>query len=285
MGLPIATNVLKAGFPLVVWNRTPGKAEPLVAAGAALARSPAEAVSGADIVITSLMNDEAVLSIVTGRTGMLSRMRPAAIHIGASTISPGLSDKLERLHRKKNTHYIAGPVLGRPDAAEAGKLTTFLAGDPASVERARTVVSSYAPTIVNLGEHPRSANVAKLFANFLLVMSLDMIGQALALGEKSGLDPNIAVQMLSGFFANPALKDYVTRIAGRDFYPAGFDIAAGLKDVELMIAAAGDVKLKLTSAQAIRTKIRAAMQSGLRNSDWSSFTEIDRRPAGRKSKR
>jgi len=121
------------------------------------------------------------------------------------------------------------------------------------------------------------ANVAKLVANFLLVSSLDMIGQSLALAEKSKLDQRLVIQMLSGFFAPPAVKEYVTRIAERDFDPAGFDIAGGLKDIELMIEAAREAKLKLTSADAIRTKIRAAMKSGLRGKDWSSFTEVDRR--------
>jgi 3-hydroxyisobutyrate dehydrogenase-like beta-hydroxyacid dehydrogenase len=285
MGAAIASHVLKAGFPLVVWNRTPQKADTLIASGATLAKNPADAVARADVVVSSLMDDEAVLSIVTGKQGILASLRPSAIHIGASTVSPNASDKLERLHRKKNTHYIAGPVLGRPDAAEAGKLTTFLAGDPASIERARAVVASYAPAIVVVGESPRMANVAKLFANFLLAMSLDTIGQSLALAEKSQLDPKLAIQMLSGFFAHPALKDYVTRIAERDFDPAGFDIAAGLKDVELMIGTGRDVKLKLTSAEAIRTKIRAAMRSGLRGKDWSSFTEVDRRPAAKRVKK
>jgi 3-hydroxyisobutyrate dehydrogenase-like beta-hydroxyacid dehydrogenase len=277
MGLPMAAHVLKAGFPLVVWNRTPQKADALIASGATLARSPAEAASAADVVVSSLIDDEAVLSIATGKTGILRSLRPSAIHIGASTVSPKLSDKLERLHRKNNTHYIAGPVLGRPSAAEAGQLMTFVAGDAAGIERARAVITSYAPTIIVAGEHPRLANVAKLAANFLLASALDLIGQSLALAEKSKLDQRLVLQMLSGFFGVPAVKEYVTRIAERDFDPAGFDIAGGLKDIELMIEAARDVNLKLTNAEAIRTKIRAAIKSGLRGKDWSSFTEIDRR--------
>jgi 3-hydroxyisobutyrate dehydrogenase-like beta-hydroxyacid dehydrogenase len=277
MGLPMATHVLNAGFPLAVWNRTPQKANSLVASGATLASSPAEAASGADIVISSLMDDEAVLSIVTGKTGILSRLGPSAIHVGVSTVSPKLSDKLERLHLKSKTHYIAAPVLGRPDAAEAGKLMTFVAGDAAAIERARPVIASYAPTIIPTGERPRLANSAKLLANFTLVSALDMIGQSLALAEKSQLDPRLAIQMLTGFFGSPPVKDYVTRIAEREFVPPGFEIAGGLKDVELMIAAAREVNLKLTNAEAIRTKIRAAIKSGLRGKDWSSFTEIDRR--------
>lgn len=277
MGTPMAAHVLKAGFPLVVWNRTPQKAESLVAAGAALARSPAEAVSRADIVISSLMDDEAVLSITTGKQGILAGLRPSAIHVGASTVSPAASDKLEALHRKQRSHYIAGPVLGRPSAAEAGQLMTFVAGDPVLIERVRPVVMSYAPGMVAVGERARLANVAKLLANFLLVSALDLTGQALALAEKSGLDQEFAMQMLTGFFAVPPVKEYVGRIAGRDFDAVGFDIAGGLKDVELMIGAAREVGLKLTNADAARTKIRAAMKSGLRGKDWCSFTEVDRR--------
>lgn len=277
MGHAMATHVLKAGFPLAVWNRTPQKADSLVASGATLAKSPAKAASGADFVISSLMDDEAVLSVTTGKTGILASLRPSAIHIGVSTISPKLSDKLERLHRKKNTHYIAGPVLGRPSAAEAGQLTTFVAGEPAAIDRARPVIASYAPTIIVAGENARAANVTKLIANFMLASALDLIGQSLALAEKSKLDPRLAVQMLSGFFAVPAVKEYVTRIADRDFVPPGFEIAGGLKDIELMIEAARDVDLKLTNAEAIRAKLRAAIKSGLRGTDWSSFTDIDRR--------
>ncbi|MGD0865607.1 MAG: NAD(P)-dependent oxidoreductase [Rhizomicrobium sp.] len=277
MGEPMATHVLKAGFPLTVWNRTPQKADSLVASGATLAKSPAEAAAGADFVISSLMDDEAVLSIATGRKGILASLRPFAIHIGASTVSPKLADKLERLHRNRKTHYLAGPVLGRPTAADAGQLMTFVAGDAAAIERARPVIASYAPTIIVAGEQPRAANVAKLLANFTLASALDLIGQSLALAEKSKLDPRLAIQMLTGFFGVPAVKEYVTRIAERDFDPPGFEIAGGLKDIELMIAAAHDVNLKLTNAEAIRTKIRAAIRSGLRGKDWSSFTNIDRR--------
>jgi 3-hydroxyisobutyrate dehydrogenase-like beta-hydroxyacid dehydrogenase len=244
MGLPMAQHVLKAGFPA-------HRLESYAAEGGTprgirrdSGKEPAEAASGADVVISSLMDDEAVLSIATGKTGILHSLRPSAIHVGASTVSPKLSDKLERLHRKNKTHYIAGPVLGRPDAAEAGRLMTFVAGDASAIERARPVVASYAPTIIVTGEQPRAANVAKLLANFTLASALDLIGQSLALAEKSKLDPRLAIQMLSGFFGVPAVKEYVTRIAERDFVPPGFEIAGGLKDIELMIAAARDVNLE-----------------------------------------
>ena len=100
-----------------------------------LLRTPREAASGADFVISSLMDDEVVLAIANGTNGLLAGLRPAAIHIGTSTISPALSAKLEWLHLKSKTNYVAGPVLGCPSAAEAGRLMTFLAGVPECIER------------------------------------------------------------------------------------------------------------------------------------------------------
>src|SRR4029077_9556461 len=134
-------------------------------------------------------------------------------------VSPKLSEKLQRLHHKTKTYYIAGPVLGRPAAAEAGQLVTFVAGGTAAIERARPVVTSYAPIVIVAGERPSAANAAKLLANFTLASALDLIGQSLALAEKSKLDPKLAIQMLSGFFGVPGVKEYVTRIAERDFDP------------------------------------------------------------------
>src|ERR1700756_5473836 len=94
MGVAMATNLQRAGYPLVVWNRSADKARPLVAAGASLAESPAAAARGADIVISSLADDASLRAVLSGPDGVLSGLRPGAIHIGTSTVSPGLSDEL-----------------------------------------------------------------------------------------------------------------------------------------------------------------------------------------------
>jgi len=277
MGAALAANVRRAGHPLVVWNRSSDKASPLLELGATLAKSPAAAVAGADIVISSLADDDSMRAVVSGPDGILAGMRPGAIHIGTSTISPTLSDELGQMHAAAGRCYIAGPVVGRAPAAVAAQLMTFVAGNARQIEASRSVIAAYAPMIFVVGERPSQASIAKLIANFLGASAMDLIGQSLAWAEKSGLSVTLVQQMLSGFFANPATREYVAKIGERDFETVGFTAAGGLKDVKLMIAAAQDVKLRLSSAEALRGKLEASIARGWQDKDWSCFTDIDRR--------
>jgi len=276
MGLAMAANLQRAGYPLVVWNRSAAKAEPLLAAGAATAQSPAAAARAADIVISSLADDASLRVVVSGPDGVLGGLRRGAIHIGTSTVSPGLSDELASLHAAAGGHYLAGPVVGRVPAAQAAQLVTFVAGDADAIEVARAVITTYAPRMVVVAERQSQAAVAKLIANFLGASGMDLIGQSLAWAEKSALPSALVPQMLSGFFGNPGTREYISKIGERDFDTVGFTAAGGLKDVRLMIDAAHDVNLKLSSAEALRAKLDAAIARGWRDKDWSCFTEIDR---------
>ena len=276
MGLAMATNLQKAGYPLVVWNRSAEKARPLVAAGASLAESPTAAARAADIVISSLADDASLRAVVSGPDGVLAGLRPGAIHVGTSTVSPGLSDALAEQHAAVGGRYLAGPVVGRVPAAEAAQLVTFVAGDADAIETARAVITTYAPRMLVVGERQSQASVAKLIANFLGASGMDLIGQSLAWAEKSGLPPGLVPQLLATFFGNPGTREYITKIGERDFDNVGFTAAGGLKDVNLMLAAAHDVNQRLTSAEALRAKLDAAIARGWRDKDWSCFTDIDR---------
>ncbi|MCL2726336.1 MAG: NAD(P)-dependent oxidoreductase [Polyangiaceae bacterium] len=276
MGAAMATNIRRAGYPFVVWNRSAKKAAPLLELGAKLAESPAAAAAEADFVISSLEGDDSVRAVVLEPHGLLSGMRPGAVHIGTSTISPTLSDELGRAHAAAGCHYIAGPVAGRVPVAVAAQLMTFLAGNSAQVEMARPLVATYAPGIIVVGEQPSQAAIAKLIVNFLVASSIDLIGQAMVWAERSGISLELVSQMLNGFFANPATRDYIVKVGHRDFDTAGFTVTGGLKDVRLMIEAAGDVKLSLSSAEALRAKLEQAVANGWQDKDWSALTEIIR---------
>jgi len=276
MGLAMAANLQRAGYPLSVWNRSPEKAGPLLAAGAKFAESPAAAARSADIVISSLADDASLRTVVSGPGGVLAGLRPGAIHIGASTISPALSDELAELHAATGGRYLAGPVVGRLPAAEAAQLVTFVAGDAEAVESARALITTYAPMMLVVGERQSQASVAKLIANFLGASGMDLIGQSLAWAEKTGLPPGLVPQMLASFFGNPGTREYIAKIGERDFDSVGFTAAGGLKDVKLMIDAAEAVNLRLSSVEALRAKLDAAIARGWRDKDWSCFTEIDR---------
>jgi 3-hydroxyisobutyrate dehydrogenase-like beta-hydroxyacid dehydrogenase len=278
MGVAMAANLQRAGYPLVVWNRSPEKAEPLLGAGATLARSPAAAAQAADIVISSLADDASLRVVAAGPDGVLAGLRPGAIHIGASTVSPNLCDELAEAHTAAGGRYVAGPVVGRVPAAEAAQLVTFVAGDAAAIETVRPVIEAYAPRMVVVGQRQSQAAVAKLIANFLGASGMDLIGQSLAWADKSGLPPELVPMMLAGFFANPGTREYISKIRERDFDHVGFTAAGGRKDVQLMIDAAQAVNLRLSSAEALRAKLDAAIARGWRDRDWSCFTEADRAP-------
>src|SRR5262249_55627108 len=125
MGAGIARNIQKAGFPLVVYNRTAGKAELLVRAGARLAGSAREAAVDADVVVTSLMDDRSVQDALEGPDGVLAGLPRDAVHIGTTTVSPRCTREVAALHAAHGSSFVAAPVLGRPDVAEAGKLRAF----------------------------------------------------------------------------------------------------------------------------------------------------------------
>jgi len=278
MGSGIAGNIQKHGFPLTVYNRSSGKTEPFVSAGAASARTPREAAASAEIIVTNLMDDASVLDMVTGEKGILAGMRPGSIHIGTTTVSPSLCTRLATLHAEHGSHFIAGPVAGRPDAAAAGKLFTFLAGKPEPVERARPVVSAYADRIIPMGEDPAVAMSMKLTGNFMVAGIIELIGQVYVFAEKRGVDPAIITGMLKQFM--PAVSEYADRISSRNFDNAGFTLDGGLKDVTLILAAAAEVQAPLPYASLVRDKCLAAQARGLSQRDWCCFTEITRVNAG-----
>lgn len=280
MGSGIAGNIQKKGFPLTVYNRTSEKTKPFVAAGARAARTAREAAAAADIVITNLMDDASVIDTVNGESGILAGMRPDAIHIGTSTISPSLSTRLAALHAAHGSHYIAGPVAGRPDAAKAGKLFTFLGGKAELIERSRPVISAYADRIIPMGEDPAVAMSMKLAGNFMVASLVELIGQVMVFAETRGVDPAIITGMIKQYM--PPASEYAERISTRNFENAGFTLDAGLKDVTLILAAAAEVHTPLPYASLVRDKCLAAQARGLNQLDWSCLTEISRLSAGQK---
>ncbi len=278
MGSGIAANIQKKGFSLTVYNRSAEKAKPFVAAGATAARTPREAAAAANVVVTNLMDDASVLETVNGGNGILAGMREGAVHIGTTTISPNLSARLAAMHAAHGSHYIAGPVAGRPDAAAAGKLITFLAGKPEPLERARPVISAYADRIIPMGEDPAAANSMKLVGNFMVASLVELIGQVYVFAEKRGVDPAIITGMFKQFM--PATSEYVDRISTRNFDNAGFTLDAGLKDVMLILDAAAEVHVPLPYAGIVRDKCLAAQARGMNQLDWSVITQISRLNAG-----
>jgi 3-hydroxyisobutyrate dehydrogenase-like beta-hydroxyacid dehydrogenase len=280
MGAAIARNILKGGFELTVYNRTPEKMKPLVEEGAAAASSPREAATGVDAVLTCLMDDASVLDNVAGESGLLAGLKPGAVHLGTTTVSPGCAAKLAELHAAHGSHYVAAPVVGRPDAAQRAQLLTCVAGDPDVIARCKPLFEAYTSGVTNVGSKHQVANSLKLAINYIGVSLIELMGEVYAFGERSGIDGELLNGIMASMFAPPALKEYAERIRRRDFDNVGFDLVSGLKDVQLMLQASTDTRVALSYASVIREKFLSAIARGMGGKDWSAIYEVTRLNAG-----
>src|ERR1700748_1595763 len=254
MGVGMASNLLKAGHHVTVYNRTPAKAEALIAQGAQIATSIAEACRG-DAVITMLANDKAVESVVLGREGVLASLRPGAVHVSSSTISVALSRRLADAHASADQCFVAAPVFGRPEAAAAGWLFVVVAGDSAAVRKAMPLLEAIGQKTFVVSEVPEDANLVKLSGNFLIGSVLESLGEALALITKGGIDRQQYVELLtSSLFNAPIYKTYGGLIAGGKFEPAGFAAPLGHKDIDLVMTAAEDLRAPLPLADLLHNR-------------------------------
>jgi 3-hydroxyisobutyrate dehydrogenase-like beta-hydroxyacid dehydrogenase len=283
MGSPIARNLLRAGNGVTVWNRTLSKADELRAQGAKVAASPAEAAKDVEAVITMLADDHAVESAVLHPGGVLESLPKGAAHISMSTISVALSKKLAEEHAKHGQQYIAAPVFGRPEAAEAGKLFVVVAGDKTAVERLKPLLEAVGQRVFVMGDKPEMANVVKLSGNFLIASVIESVGEAVALTRKYGIDPHQYVEFLTNsLFAAPVYKTYGGIIADEEYRPAGFKIRLGLKDVKLALAAAEAVDVPLPFASTIRDHMLTAIARGMEDADWSATAKLAAENSGLK---
>ena len=283
MGGHMARHLLGAGHEVTVWNRTLAKAEEHRALGAKVGNTPGEAAKEAEAVITMLADDPAVESAVLHPGGVMDSLPAKAAHISMSTISVGLSRKLAEEHGKRGHHYIAAPVFGRPEAAEAAKLFVVVAGDQHVIQKLKPVLEAMGQRVFVMGDKPEMANVVKLSGNLLIASVIESVGEAVALTRKYGIDPHQYVDFLTNsLFAAPVYKTYGGLIADEKYRPAGFKMRLGLKDVKLVLAAAESADAPLPIASLIRDHMLTAIARGMDDADWSATAKLAAENAGLK---
>lgn len=280
MGSAMATRLLEAGFDVTVYNRSPGKAEALAARGATVAATVAQACAG-DVVITMLANDDAVDAVVTGEGGVLATLRKGATHVSSSTISAALSKRLTTAHAEAGQQFITATVLGRPEAAAAGKLFVLAAGPAAAVDPLMPVLDGLGQRTFRVSDVAAVGNVVKLSANFLLANIIESLGEAVALVSKAGVDRRDYIDIItSTLFSAPAYETYGGLIAREEFEPAGFAARLGIKDIRLVLAAAEELQVPLPIASLLRDRFLALLASGGGDLDWSAISTLAQRDAG-----
>lgn len=281
MGSSIALRLLAAGHQVTAWDHAVERIQTVAAAGARAAASPHDAVAGADLVVTSLLGDESVLTSVQGPDGFLASMRRGAIHLCITTISSSCADTLAKVHATAGTRFVSGPVVGRPDTAASGQLVTYLAGDASAIAELADVLPAYTRRATSVGERAGLANAMKLSINYTAISLIELMGEVYTFAEKSGLDRHLLHDYFQEAFNSPAMKVYARKLRDHDTSGEnGFAMITGLKDVKLMLAAAEDVGVDFAIGKVARRKLEKGIEAGLGASDWSAMTQITRAEAG-----
>nr|WP_255476089.1 NAD(P)-dependent oxidoreductase [Antarcticirhabdus aurantiaca] len=274
MGRAMAGNLVKAGHEVTVWNRSPGRDEALVAAGAKRAATPAEAAQG-DVVMTMLADDKAVEGVVFGENGIADA---PALHVGHSTISPALADRLTQAH---GGAYVSAPVFGRPPAAEAAKLFVAAAGPEEHLQRCAPLFEAIGQRVFPLGDKPSAANVVKISGNFMIMAAVESLAEAMALAEKSGVERAQLLEVLTGtIFGAPVYANYGAMLVEDRFKPAGFAAPLGLKDMTLVADAAAKARVPMPVLGVVRDHLLDAIANEGEDVDWAGVALAVRRGAG-----
>ncbi len=280
MGTGIARSLLRAGHRVTVYNRTQSRAEALRAEGATVANSIAEACRN-EVLFTMIADDAALEDVVFGDAGILASLPRGALHVSLSTISVALSDRLTAEHAKAGQNYVAAPVFGRPEAAEAAKLAVVAAGAEAIIQKCKPLFEAMGPKLFVAGERPSVANVVKLSGNFLIGTVLESLSEALAFARKSGVNPGALLEFLTTtIFTAPLYKTYGELIVQGKHEPAGFLLPLGLKDIRLVLQAAEAASVPMPIASVLRDRFITAMARGNQEKDWSVIGRIAAEDAG-----
>ena len=280
MGHGMASNLLRAGHDVAVYNRSPGKAEDLAARGARKAASIAEACGG-DAVITMLADNRAVEDVALGEGGIVAKLAKSAIHISSSTIGVALSERLTAAHAKAGQRFVSAPVFGRPDAAVAGKLFVAAAGTAAALQDCAPLLEAIGQRTIIVSGTPSAANLVKLSGNFLIASVIESLGEAMALVGKGGIDLHAYVDLLtSTLFPAPIYKIYGGLIAAGKFEPAGFAAPLGQKDIRLTLAAAEDLQVPMPVASLLRDRFLRLLANGGGTLDWSAIGGLAAKDSG-----
>jgi 3-hydroxyisobutyrate dehydrogenase-like beta-hydroxyacid dehydrogenase len=258
LGLPMATNLLNAGYALRVYNRTASKAEALVAQGAQQVTRPADAVTTGGIVVTIVWDDAAVESVVMS-DGFLEQLGPGGIHLSMSTVLPETAKKLAAIHAQHGSAYVEAPIFGRPEAAVAHQLWIPIAGPQQAKERVRPLLEAIGGQgIVDFGEEVGAATLVKLVGNFLISSAGYSMREALSMAEKNGVDPKAVVDMLTQaptLLPSPIYRNYGKRIAEKNAPFSQSPIP--LKDVGLFKKTAQQVESPTPIASLLHDLLRS----------------------------
>lgn len=280
MGTPMARNLLKAGYKVVVWNRTRDKAEAMAGHGAEPAATPAEVGERAKVVLACLADAAAVEATVTGPGGLLQAVGPGHVFIDMTTNSPPVSARLAESLAAKGADMLDAPVSGGDVGAVSGALSIMVGGRPEVFQRCLPILELLGARITLMGEHVGAGSYAKLANQIMVTIHLAAMGEALVFGAKAGLDLNKLAAALSAGMAASAVSDLsYAKVLSGEFTPGGTGHVM-LKDLTYVAEAAGAMGVSLPVCEQVRALYRRMVESGHGGEDASAIVRIFEDAAG-----
>lgn len=273
MGKPMARNLLAAGYPLVVWNRSHASIEELVAAGAQSATSPRDVAERSEIVVTMLPDSPDVEAVVLGPDGVAEGVRKGALFVDMSTIAPSSARKLASELAKRSVDVLDAPVSGGEQGAKNAALSIMAGGSEAAFARALPLFEALGKNIVHVG--PSGAGQVTKACNQIVVgVTIEAVAEALALAEASGVDPvKVRAALLGGFAQSKILEVHGQRMIDRAFDP-GFKVKLHRKDMNIAANAGDERAIDLAAAKLVRERFDELTARGDGERDHSALRAL-----------
>ena len=267
MGAGMARNLIGAGLDVTVWNRSPDRTRPLADAGARIATDGAEAVAGADVVVTMLFDADSVAQVMEKA---LPAMAPDAVWVQMSTVGLEGTERLAALAARHDVAFLDAPVLGTKAPAEQGTLTVLASGPSALRDAVTPVFDAIGSKTIWVGEQPGEGHKLKLVANSWVTMVTAGTGQAIALAGALGLDPQLFLDVIAG---GPLDLPYA-QLKGKSMiegeFPTSFAVSGVVKDLGLIAAAMRDVDVHDGVVEALAAAFRTADTAGHGDKDMAA---------------
>src|SRR2546423_4136077 len=261
MGSGMASNLLKAGYKLTVWNRSAEKCEAFARKGAQAADTPADAVRDVDLVMYSLSNDQAVEEVVCGTKGILSGLKEGQIAIDMSTVLPATSLREEEAYAKHGVDFLDAPVFGSKQESADAKLWIMVAGNKAIFEKVKPVLAKLGQTVHYFGKNGNAATM-KLVGNLIVALEMEALAEGLVLAQKAGLDLNTVMEVVKvADFRSPLLVGNGQDILKRDFSPS-FALKLMLKDAGLIEKFAASLQSPIPTLRVVQKNLESAVRLG-----------------------
>jgi 3-hydroxyisobutyrate dehydrogenase len=258
MGAPMARNLIKAGLDVRVWNRTRDKAEPLASDGARVCDDPADAVTGAELVVTMLLDADSVADAITGA---LPAMADGALWLQMTTVGVDGAARLADLAREHGVAIVDAPVLGTKQPAESGELMVLAAGPADLRDRAAPVFDAVGRATRWVGDEPGRASALKMVMNSWVLSLTDAVSETVALAQGLGFDPQLFFDGIAGTALDVGYAHLKGKAMVAEQFPPMFGLDNALKDARLIVAAGESAGVRMSLTAAVRDDLERA--SGL----------------------